>query len=89
MSKNGPEYNEVQRPAWELLKDHFDYEYADGESSEFASERENETCLLRVLGGFDCAASSLLYWIKYVLPTGIAAMLIYGWVDALWGGGGG
>jgi hypothetical protein len=27
---NGPEYIDVQRPARELLKDHFGYEYADG-----------------------------------------------------------
>jgi len=31
----------------------------------------------------------LLYWIKYVLPIGIVAMLIYGWTDALRGSGGG
>ena len=38
----GPECIEVQRPAWELLKDHLGYDYADGESEVFARERENE-----------------------------------------------
>ena len=42
-SQAGPEYTETQRPAWDLLKDHYGYEYADGESSEFADERESET----------------------------------------------
>ena len=42
-SHPGPEYTEVQRPAWELLKDHYGYEYADGESSKVAAERESET----------------------------------------------
>lgn len=41
-SRNGPEYCDVQRPAWELLKEHFKYEYADGESEAFDLERESE-----------------------------------------------
>ena len=41
--RRGPEYLEVQRPAWELLKDQYGYDYADGESPAFAAERENET----------------------------------------------
>ena len=42
-SNTGPEFTLVQRPAWELLKDQFGYEYADGESSGFAAERESES----------------------------------------------
>ena len=38
----GPEYLEVQLPAIELLRDHLDYQYANGESLEFAAERESE-----------------------------------------------
>lgn len=30
----GPEYRDCQRPAWELLRNHLGYEYADGESAE-------------------------------------------------------
>ena len=41
--KTGPEYVHVQRPAWELLRDHLGYEYADGESSDFQQTRESET----------------------------------------------
>jgi type I restriction enzyme R subunit len=40
--KNGPEYNQCQRPAWELLRDHLGYEYADGESAAFMATRESE-----------------------------------------------
>ena len=46
MSRSGPEYTEVQRPAWELLRDLFGYEYADGESAEFAEERVSEAEVL-------------------------------------------
>jgi len=42
-NEKGPEYREVQRPAWELLRDHFEYDYADGESTEFAAERDSDT----------------------------------------------
>lgn len=38
----GPEYRDVQRPAWELLRDHFGYDYADGDSPEFQATRESE-----------------------------------------------
>ncbi len=41
-SRNGPEYRDVQRPAWELLKEDFEYQYADGESEAFGRERESE-----------------------------------------------
>lgn len=40
--RRGPEYNECQRPAWELLRDHLGYEYADGESAEFMATRGSE-----------------------------------------------
>lgn len=43
MGRNGPEHDEVQQPAWELLREHLGYEYADGESETFAAERESET----------------------------------------------
>ena len=43
MSKNGPEYTEVQRPAIELLRDVLGYAYADGQAPAFAAERENDT----------------------------------------------
>ena len=32
-----------QRPAWELLRDHFGYEYVDGRSEAFQAARESET----------------------------------------------
>ncbi|MFA5206127.1 MAG: type I restriction endonuclease, partial [Lentisphaeria bacterium] len=43
MSKHGPEYTEVQRPAIELLRDVLGYAYADGQAPAFAAERENDT----------------------------------------------
>jgi len=44
----GPEYTDVQRPAWELLRDKLGYEYAHGLSEEFAAERESESEVLLV-----------------------------------------
>lgn len=38
--RQGPEYLEVQRPAFELLRDHLEYQHADGQSEAFAAERE-------------------------------------------------
>lgn len=38
----GPEYTLCQRPAWELLRDHLGYEYADGRSEAFQADRESE-----------------------------------------------
>ena len=46
MSKNGPEYLDVQRPAWELLRNQFGYAYADGESADFAPERASDAEVL-------------------------------------------
>jgi len=37
----GPEYRDCQRPAFELLRDHFGYHYADGRSDKFTIERES------------------------------------------------
>jgi len=38
----GPEYTGVQRPAWELLRNHCGYEYANGSDPDFAAERVSE-----------------------------------------------
>jgi type I restriction enzyme R subunit len=42
MPRSGPEYTGTQRPAWQLLKGLLDYQYADGESAEFAAERASD-----------------------------------------------
>jgi type I restriction enzyme R subunit len=41
VARNGPEYFEVEKPAVDLLCQHFGYDYADGTSAEFAAERES------------------------------------------------
>lgn len=40
--QTGPEYRLCQRPAWELLRDHLGYEYANGRSEAFQAARESE-----------------------------------------------
>ena len=55
MSRSGPEYTGTQRPAWKLLKDLLDYQYADGESAEFAAERASDAEVLLT----DCLARKL------------------------------
>ena len=49
-SRKGPEYTEVQKPAFELLRDHFGYTYLPGEALDTERGSDAEVVLVNRLG---------------------------------------
>ena len=49
-SRQGPEYTEVQKPAFELLSEHFGYTYLPGEALDTERGSDAEVVLVNRLG---------------------------------------